>query len=377
MTDHEKSRQRACRACTLAKRRCDKILPSCLRCVDRGVDCSYLPLKRRRYQPPSQRDVHAPRSDDPALADSHGHESHDRLRRSTVISIGADNEDSTTDSAGLRNLPLDTSLHTDLSNALSSSSVPPPDTSIQGDLTWFLPLSTWAQEPCTIPTTIPSAPVFSNFVRGLQTWLTRYLVKGHSPLIHRHLYTESQIPQDMRDAVAAIALSQTRTPENEHLTDSVSSAYLCALLTRHAAHPHLTGPQLTTIEHLARTQALLAHLLLALFTPSPPRRADAEAHLGTLLLWTRQFWDSAKLDAALCALAPSARPGTASPAGPLPRLRAHRVGAPHVHRRQPRSGCLSHPALVGAPAPSHVHGRRVLHAAGGPSGTPRAPRGGR
>ncbi|KAM0278247.1 hypothetical protein ACHAQH_005259 [Verticillium albo-atrum] len=208
--------------------------------------------------------------------------------------------------------PQSTSSKADLiteSFTLSTSAIRP---SISRELalsyctvTWFLPPSAWVMAyEYSRPSTLPSPSVFNSFVRGLQAWLVRYLREGHSPLIHRHLYTESHMPQDMQDAIATMALSQTSTPDNEHLINTISSAYLSSLLARHADDLNLIVPDLSTRDHLARTQALLIHLLLALFSPSITRRAEAERHLSNLLLWARQLWDSANLDAATSSLVP-------------------------------------------------------------------------
>ncbi|KAI1458315.1 hypothetical protein F4805DRAFT_145321 [Annulohypoxylon moriforme] len=47
------SRQKACIACADSKRKCDKQLPECQRCMalDRDVDCLYPEPKRRRRDP--------------------------------------------------------------------------------------------------------------------------------------------------------------------------------------------------------------------------------------------------------------------------------------------------------------------------------------
>jgi hypothetical protein len=142
-----------------------------------------------------------------------------------------------------------------------------------------------------------------DFVRGLQAWLVRFLNEGHNPFIHCHLYSRSTIPQHMRDAYSAISITQNITRKNEQLADDICASYLEALLASQGAESDVPAPMLTTREHLARTQALLIHVLLALFSPSIARRAGAENLTETLLLWTRQLWESALLDSAECSLA--------------------------------------------------------------------------
>ncbi|KAM0327572.1 hypothetical protein ACHAQA_005864 [Verticillium albo-atrum] len=155
------------------------------------------------------------------------------------------------------------------------------------------------------PINRPPPATFDNFIRGLQAWLVRYLREGHSPFIHRHLYNKSHMPPSMQGAIAALALAQTTTPENEHLVDAISSSFLSTLLTCQSHDIGVIVPNLSTRDQLARTQALLIHLLLALFSPSISRRATAETHLDTLLLWARQLWNSANIDAATSSLGPN------------------------------------------------------------------------
>lgn len=150
-------------------------------------------------------------------------------------------------------------------------------------LSWFLNSPSWAiayhYHP---PGSIRPAAVFTNFVRGLQDWLVRFLRKGHSPFIHRNLYTESSMPRCLQDAYAAIAIAQNVTPDNEHVVDATSATHILDLIASHsAAEPAFS--LLTTREHLARTQALPIHLLLAavpfLSLHLPPRQGgESDRH---------------------------------------------------------------------------------------------------
>ncbi|KAJ0161263.1 hypothetical protein CTA2_6515 [Colletotrichum tanaceti] len=139
------------------------------------------------------------------------------------------------------------------------------------------------------------------------SWLVRFLHRGHNPFIHRRLYSEMTLPQCMQDAYAAIAIVQTATPDNEHVVDAVSSSFVLNLLAAHSpADPSTFMPLLSTKQHLARTQALLIHLVLSLFFPSVSRRAKAESLIDTARLWARQLWESAALDAASSPVFPNA-----------------------------------------------------------------------
>ncbi|KAM0544344.1 hypothetical protein ACHAPJ_011880 [Fusarium lateritium] len=56
---------------------------------------------------------------------------------------------------------------------------------------------------------------------------------------------------------------------------------------------------ISTMDHLARTQALLIHILLALFSSSIPRRARAESLITTIHTWSIQLWECASQDSAV------------------------------------------------------------------------------
>ncbi|GJC87780.1 transcription factor gsfR2 [Colletotrichum liriopes] len=173
-------------------------------------------------------------------------------------------------------------------------------------LNWFLQSPSWTityqRSP---PNSVPPAAVFTNFVRGLQSWLVRFLHKSHNPFIHRHLYSETTLPHCMQDAYAAIAIAQTVTSENEPVVDAVSNSYVMNLLAAHSTTDPSFMPLLSTSEHLARTQALLIHLLLSLFSPSISRRAKAESLIDTIRLWARQLWESATVDATTSPIFPN------------------------------------------------------------------------
>ena len=197
------------------------------------------------------------------------------------------------------------------SSSSSSSAVADPGAAAQPapftrDLGWFLSPSAWSiayhYQP---PPSLPSTRVFTNFIRGVQAWLVRFLRESHNPFIHRHLYSETDMPRCMQDAYSAIAIAQTVTTENEHMVDPISSSHVSNLLACQLAEDPFSLPLLSTKEHLARTQALLIHLLLALFSTSISRRANAESFIETLQRWTGQLWESAALDAATSPLWPT------------------------------------------------------------------------
>ncbi|TDZ47439.1 Transcription factor gsfR2 [Colletotrichum trifolii] len=309
-----RSKQKSCFPCVESKRRCDRTLPSCTRCLDRDVECAYVPARRTRrllahfdapqavQEVPSPWDLTQPwtvgQLAGVTLSSEHNVEGLDP----SIFTPEASGSNGTA--------PLPTSASYSSSSSTSLSSIDPTASNPESELRirrltpsterlcWFLVSPSWEmdyqQEPSSA---IPPAAVFTNFVRGLQSWLSRFLRKGHNPFIHRHLYSAASMPRCMQDAYAAIAVAQNVNPDNEHVVDSASSTYVLDLLaSSHSAGDHCLS-LLSTREHLARTQALLIHLLLSLFSPSIPRRAKAESLIDTLRAWARQMWDSATLDA--------------------------------------------------------------------------------
>lgn len=257
-----RSKQTSCFACVEAKRRCDKALPLCSRCIVKELDCQYPPPKQPRRQQLRVKE---------AIVGEHGNE--------PVNSCHVSGEDMSEKPA----LPLPAQPF--------------------GDLRWFLHPSSWDianhYEP---PASSPSGPAVSNFIRGIQAWLFRFLRDGHNPFMHRLLYQAKTIPQCVQDAYAAIAISQHVTTNNEHMVDKMSSSLISSLLSSQPADGSLPLTMMSTKDHLARAQALLIHLLLALFSPSIPRRAEAEKLIETLFRWTNQLWQSATQDPAVAPL---------------------------------------------------------------------------
>ncbi|EEU45663.1 uncharacterized protein NECHADRAFT_80777 [Fusarium vanettenii 77-13-4] len=285
-----RSKQTSCFACVETKRRCDKKLPSCSRCLDRDMVCTY-PRPRRQ----------GPQSD-PAPIETTPVVGFDDVW--APIDFNADEGSASHVELVPDSALLDSALAASLTypsfNFLptpSSSTMVDPPASVQltrrfGDLDWFLQPQAWTvafhYHP---PDAIPPASVFSNFIRGLQDWLSRFVRNGHNPFIHRHLYSESGYPQCMQDAYSAIAISTAATAENENIIGAISSAHISNLLNSESSSS-TSFNALSARDHLARTQALLIHILLALFSSSIQRRARAENLMSTLHAWNTQLWES-------------------------------------------------------------------------------------
>ncbi|KAK7211318.1 hypothetical protein V2G26_018496 [Clonostachys chloroleuca] len=280
-----RSKQKSCFACAKDRRRCDRTIPSCARCIDREVMCAYpLAVQHRssRSALSSHNVLDAGPSNDADSRFSLSTEPHDQ--------IGTDVPAETTH----HNLP-----------AAASTTLPNPPPPLSKDLRWFTHPSTWViAYHHDMPRSFPSPESFSNFIRGLQSWLTRFQRKGHNPFIHRQLYPARAIPDCIQDAYSAIAVSQGGSPENENMVDGITSSYVSKLLSSQLA---LTGQPLhvvTTQDHLARTQALLIYFLLALASSSISRQSQGENFVSTLHRWKMDLWVSANQDANLAQFFP-------------------------------------------------------------------------
>ncbi|RSL98402.1 hypothetical protein CEP52_010401 [Fusarium oligoseptatum] len=295
-----RSKQTSCFACVETKRRCDKRLPSCSRCLDRDMVCTYpqAPPSRRHPLP------------DPTIIDTAPDVDFSGIWAPTGFDgdAGDANHVGLVSDSALLDSVLATSLICPPFNLLptpSSSTMVDPPVSVQltrrfGDLDWFLQPQAWTVAfHYQAPDVIPPASVFSNFIRGLQDWLSRFVRNGHNPFIHRHLYSESGYPQCIQDAYSAIAISNAATTENENIVGAISSAHISNLLNSESS---ISFNILSARDHLARTQALLIHILLALFSSSIQRRARAENLMSTLHAWNTQLWDSVNQDATFAPL---------------------------------------------------------------------------
>lgn len=308
---HRRSKQTSCFTCVASKRGCDKVLPTCSRCKEKEITCEYPAAHHRRGQQlpkSSQAGVvdDGPRAEDSSIT-ANQLATTDEPRDIHLLCINGNNSttqlqnsQSCSTSTGT-NLPSHASflpvfssqIALDIDISSSNQLLPPYDR-----LKFFLLPSAWTiayhYEP---PADYPPGEVLSNFTRGIQSWLKRFLHQGHNPFIHRHLYSNTTMPLCMQDAFASISIHQNATASNEHIIDDIFASQVGALVTKQPIEGSEAFSLLSTRDHIERTQALLIHLLLALFSSSIPRRAKAECLIATLHHWMNQLWQSASQDA--------------------------------------------------------------------------------
>ncbi|PNH44769.1 hypothetical protein VD0004_g2994 [Verticillium dahliae] len=336
-----RTKQKSCYPCVDSKRRCDRTLPSCTRCIDRGVQCAWPGAQQRRLGKPAPEQSE---STNPAFTSVHGDDnrgtvagqeppsiSHHTAMHETMFMISPPHGISPmpdADHDAPHNSGLASSTISFGSSTSPASVAPGAGTSSVGtnvspstgqNLKWFTHPSTWTiGYHYQLHEGLPSPQAFSDFIRGLQCWVRRFQREGHSPLIHRQLYPARAIPDCIQDAYAAIAVAEGVCPENENLVDSIANSLVMRLISSYPQMPAHGLSIVTTADHLARTQALLIHIILALFSSSISRQAKAESLIETLHRWKLALWESASQEASLVDMFPfvQADPlGSGEPAG--------------------------------------------------------------
>ncbi|KAK1988897.1 hypothetical protein LZ30DRAFT_697931 [Colletotrichum cereale] len=316
-------KQKACIACTESKRRCDKAAPSCSRCDDRDVDCRYPATKRRRHlqsqgpfpDPPAQQ------PDVDTMADTLTFDAASLAAGIWTMpwaSLGF--ESSPQPAAGFtapqlppaRSPPQPpTQIHIPPEHAAN------PVTTLLAERMWFLAPSTWRIDHFPVPDqdSYPVA-VMTNFNRGLQAWVRRWVMEGHNPFIHRSLYAESgHFPVCIQDAFTAASAYYTKTSLNETFVYRILDERVATLVASQpvSGDGSVSAATMETRDHLARVHALYVYTVIRLYDGSVSQRAAAEDLVPTLALWSRQLWESALADANFISQSWQPRPSKYSP----------------------------------------------------------------
>jgi hypothetical protein len=324
-------RQKACLACTKAKRKCDKALPECERCVEYDIECVYPERHRRR------RDRPPPATENPADAlESTLSNIEPSAERSEFVSgllsrnahvFPPPTITPTTSAVELTNwigsvdlgslpptaspicavLPLDSGA---LPSGFSTSEpralepIAPPKTGINlhalhDKFSWFLSPETWtiehrsAAEQSAVQI---HPPVSKIFVKGIKAILAEWVRTGSNSFIHARLYTEPPgLPPCLQDAFTTLATYDVRTEATEDLILKIATDRASALV---AAFPvvgedvgtpprYLEYSELKTI--IARVQALLVYQVIALFDGDVRSRAHAEGLIPIIFSWSEEM----------------------------------------------------------------------------------------
>lgn len=278
-------RQRACIACADAKRRCDKQLPECQRCLDKDVDCVYSQPKRRRRDPIARdsQTGELPALQDYADADALG----SSLDFGEWEAMGAADLDFSLSDVIIPYIPT-----------LSTSVACPSDPGIgieSGNISstpwpWFLRDETWVmqhgnQEPACV-TGVELEPFVCAVEKMMQSWVR----DGYNSFIHRRLYDKG-MPTSLQDAFTTLAAYTGRTPAVKETILQIAEERSSALASQ---NPPTAGGAQGILAHLACVQALFVYEFIRLFDGSVRLRSSAEQQLPTLRHWVIRMWEAVK-----------------------------------------------------------------------------------
>lgn len=288
------SKFKACFACTNGKRKCDKVQPICGRCNDRDVDCRYPPTKRKTLHT-------SPTPIEPGLGNRGTTQG---VLSSVQITFSPPAADFVDLHEWTRSLGNWSSLNTtELQNESPANTNTTSSTTLSGQdgTEFFLQPDAWTVRHIPLNTPSFSNSVCMNYISGIRDFFTEWVTHSHSPFIHNQLYSDSGLPPAIQDAFTCVTLYNAKTPENETTIEEILASKMSSLLKSHPDHSQSSQDvdirvNLTTRDHLSRTQALFVHLVLSLFSPSIGARANAEQQIQTLLSWTRQLWEAAIRD---------------------------------------------------------------------------------
>ncbi|CAH0034058.1 unnamed protein product [Clonostachys rhizophaga] len=258
---------KACKTCAVAKRKCGRQKPQCLRCRRLNVPCIYPPSKPSSYVLiPDDEDAITIGSDSSATAAA-SRES----RSSTVVSTLPQPH---------RFDPANFYLALDLQDSpihdgqdLRASAPPSWFQNIPGDLGVLLPI-----QKADLDTS-----AFDNMKHHMaiaKEWLARWVDKGSNPFIHPQLY-KRRLPVCIQDAYTSVASYLRKNQANEQMIYRIIEDRVRNLVEGHPKDP----PALDSIDSLGRVQALLIYQIIGLFDGDLRLRHVAEGYIQTLYEW--------------------------------------------------------------------------------------------
>jgi hypothetical protein len=225
---------RACTACATAKRRCDKAFPQCLRCRDRGGDCTYPAAIPTCFVLLGEEDI------GPYL---------DELPEPTVpVPV-----------TGLPAFQLGDVGYSGLSLCLD---LPANSTELVDERTqssWFASPETWKIDRYLLleynSSTVAS---LKRLLMKNHGWLADWVEKGSNPFIHARLY-HARFPRCIQDAYTTLSCYLRKLASNEQMVFKILEDRVVELVAEHSV------PPADSFEHLARVQALLIYQVLCLY----------------------------------------------------------------------------------------------------------------
>ena len=257
---------KACRSCAMAKRRCGKQTPHCLRCRTRGIECTYPPTKPNSFV--------LCREDTPAIeSESFPDRSLQLSANSPCLRIGR---------AGDARLGLD---FPGLSSTLIDDQFPS---------SWFASLETWQVRVPTADEGSLSIPDLKHFITKILRWLAEWVEKGSNPFIHAWLY-RTRPPRCVQDAYTTLSCYFHRTASNEQFAFRIIEDRVKNLIAEYnmpltdPSNNSMTSIHLDPFEHVARVHALLAYQIIGLYDGDIRLRYLSETYMPVLNNWMQEM----------------------------------------------------------------------------------------
>ncbi|KAI5459008.1 hypothetical protein BGZ63DRAFT_269964 [Mariannaea sp. PMI_226] len=249
---------RACSACSKAKRKCDKQLPSCQRCQDKNIKCNYS----------AQPSVFVYGVD---IDQSHGGDSMANMSveayalcpNSELNLLGGDILGITDMSPGV--------LHPSMADLQSA---------------WFLTPETWTvHERESVSLSAATPTVLHRMIRKTQAWLQEWVCTGSNAFIHSQLY-KTQLPGCIQDTFMAASSYLSRTPETEEMIFRIIDERSCQLVR---SKEHCNELVQDPFESMSRLHALLMYQIIRLFDGEIRQKHLARKHIPLLRSWASEM----------------------------------------------------------------------------------------
>ncbi|KAI1422543.1 hypothetical protein F5Y12DRAFT_609193 [Xylaria sp. FL1777] len=297
------SRQKNCNSCVQAKRRCDRRTPICSRCVEKKTACVYSKPKKPKMsrQPGKNAREPAPHAEAPSLQNP----PYSPLNLPCLSSFAMNYSESMStsfppevivesapqpnhDAASSSNISMDAFMQFIENGTLSSSDqwliradddylperpLTPAGKEIMAGYSKMaacLHLDSWdAYDPKT--------PLYY-ILNRVKEFTAEMAAKNATPFIHRHLYYKYR-PRCIMSCFTTCVLYASRTPTNMAMVIRAISDSAREFVD---AEAHVVR---TSIEKLARSQALFLYQIIRLFDGDITLRAQGEKDMGLLKTW--------------------------------------------------------------------------------------------
>ncbi|UKZ67997.1 uncharacterized protein TrAtP1_009153 [Trichoderma atroviride] len=285
-------RVKACISCTRAKRQCDKNFPSCQRCLDRELYCQY--SAKRPYSRLKARRLGY------TVLDNSSATSADGLHTSTSTDFSSQNAVGVKIWGSNADIPLSPST---LGLADTQFNVIDTFQPSRGSF-----LSSQNETLVNSPSAGPAHPSIhqsklETFVKFVRKWMYQWVEETHCAFIHRELFAEMGLPAYLQDAYASLTTYAAKNTKNQRVGLQLVEDRANALVNEHqllypgsVCNFSIPIPILSTLEQLARVQALLIYQLIRLFDGDIRQRAQAERHIIILKEWILQLGQAGNLE---------------------------------------------------------------------------------